>query len=110
MNKKIFFVIMLLLFASSVVFAFGAKEKDEPVTRVTGIVRLVGSSLFSEIVITNEETQWFIAKEETEKLFDLQHRTVIVEGIETVTEIFFANGHSAGFRRELKSIKIIKVE
>jgi len=109
MNKKIWFTVILLL-TTSMLFAFGAKEKDEPVTRVTGIVRLVGSSLFSEIVITNEETQWFIAKEETEKLFDLQHRTVIVEGIETVTEIFFANGHSAGFRRELKSIKIIKVE
>jgi len=42
-------------------------------------------------------------------LHDLQHRTVTVEGVETVTELYFANGLSAGARRELKNIKIIAV-
>ena len=111
MNKKIFFVFMFLLFASSMLFAFGAKEKDEPAEtiQVTGVVRLTGTSLFPELVISGEEARWHIAKDEMEKLFELQHQTVTLEAVETVTEIFFANGQSAGIRRELSRVKIINV-
>ena len=112
MNKKIWFVLMFLLLVSAIIFAFGAKEKDEPVEtiQVTGIVRLTGSSLFPELVITGEEEQWFVTKDEMEKLFDLQHHTVTVEAVETVTERFFAGGMSAGLHRELSNIKIINVD
>ena len=111
MNKRLF-IIMFLLFAASMLFAFGAREKEEPVEtiQVTGIVRLTGSSLFPELVITSEEEQWVITKDEMEKLFDLQHQTVTIEAVETVTERFFAGGLSAGIRRELSNIKILNVD
>jgi hypothetical protein len=48
--------------------------------------------------------------EEMDLLKDLQYRTVVVEGVETVVELRFANGLSAGERRTLREIKIISVE
>ena len=103
---------MFLLFASTMLFAFGAKEKEEELEtiQVTGIVRLTGTSLFPELVISGEDGQWFVTKDEMEKLFNMQHHTVTVEAVETVTEIFFAGGLSAGMRRELSNIKIINVD
>jgi hypothetical protein len=89
------------------VSAFGKKEK---VVQVTGVVRLVGTSLFSDIVITDSEGEWYVDKDDEAKLHDLQHQTVTVEGVETIREMKFANGMSAGKRRELKKIKIISVE
>jgi len=90
----------------ALLFARGGKEKTKTV-QVTGIVRLVGNEPFSEIVITNSQDAWYIAREEREKLADLQQQTVTVEGEETVTELKFANGQSAGTRRELRNIRII---
>ena len=103
---------MFLLFTSAMLFSFGAKEKEEEVEtiQVTGIVRLTGTSLFPELIISGEDGQWVITKDEMEKLFDLQHHTVTVEAVETVTERFFAGGLSAGIRRELSNIKIINVD
>jgi hypothetical protein len=94
------------------VFSFGGKEKaKEPleIIQVTGIVRLVGNDNFPEIIISDSENSWVIAKGEMGKLHDLQHRTVTVEGEETVTELRFANGLPAGLRRELRNIRIIAV-
>jgi len=115
MNKNIFLIIMFFCLAASL-SAFGAKEKDGgktapavTVVQVTGVVRLVGSANFPELVIDNSQMIWYIPKEETDKLHDLQHRTVTVEGEETVIELKFANGMSAGTRRELKNIIIISV-
>ncbi|MCL2175625.1 MAG: hypothetical protein FWB73_06245 [Treponema sp.] len=108
MIRKIF--VILFLFASVLMFAGGNKEKDVEKVQVTGVVRLVGPSLFSEIVISGMEYMWYIVKEEKNKLHDLQHRTVTVEGVESVRELKFANGRSAGIRRELRNIKIINIE
>jgi hypothetical protein len=90
------------------VSAFGNKEKEN-VVQATGVVRLVGTSLFPEIVITGFDKEWYIEKNEMDKLHDLQHRTVTVEGVETTRELTFASGIPAGTRRELKKIKIISV-
>jgi len=114
-NKRFLFLsaVFLLLFPA-LLPAWGGKEKANPsqetVVQVTGVVRLVGSSLFPELVITGSDYEWYIAKEDSDKLHDLQHRTVTVEGIETVTELNFANGTPAGTRRELQKIKIITVQ
>jgi hypothetical protein len=116
MNRIPLLVIVFLCLAMSLP-AFGSKEKDNSKTapatvivRVTGVVRLVGNANFSELIIDNSQTAWYIAKEETKKLNDLQYRTVTVEGEETVTELKFGNGMSAGTRRDLKNIKIISVD
>jgi hypothetical protein len=89
------------------VSAFGKKEK---VIQVTGVVRLVGTDLFREIVITGSESEWYAAKDEMDKLHDLQQRTVTVEGVETLKDLTSASGIPLGTRRELKKIKVISVE
>jgi len=116
MNRNLFLAPLFLCLAASLP-AFGAKEKDSAkaapavtVVRVTGIVRLVGTANFPELLIDNSQMSWYIAKDEMNKLRDLQHRTVTVEGEETVTELKFGNGLSAGLRRDLKNIRIISVD
>jgi hypothetical protein len=106
---------MLFLCLAASLYAFGAKEKDSGkdhpvVIQVTGIVRLVGNANFPELQIVNAQMVWYIARDEMDKLYDLQHRTVTVEGEETVMELKFGNGLSAGTRRDLKNIKIISVD
>jgi len=132
------------------VFSFGKKEKpQEPspqIVRVTGIVRLVGSANFPEIVISaaaeNSDdpaeagpaaggqanpadsgnvieiqidgnrgaAEWYVPKDEMDKLNHLQHRTVTVEGEEIIIQLRFANGLAAGIRRELRNVRIISVD
>jgi len=108
MNRNLFFALLFLCLAASL-SALGAKEKA-PVIQVTGVVRLVGTANFPELQIKGSQMTWYIADKEMKKFSDLQHRTVTVEGEETVTELKFANGMSAGKRRELKNIKIISIE
>ena len=107
MNKHIIFL-LLLVFLVAVLPARGNREK-ESVIRVTGMVRLVGNEPFAELIIQGEDRHWYIAPEEDHHLQELQHRTVTVEGIETVFELRFANGLPAGERRTLRNIRIISI-
>lgn len=116
MNRNILLITLFLCLAASL-SAFGTKEKDSgktapgvTVIQVTGVVHLVGTANFPELQIKNSQASWYIAKDERNKLNDLQHRTVTVEGEETVRELHFANGMSAGLRRELRNIRIIAVQ
>jgi len=112
MNRKFFLALLFVCFAASL-SAFGVKEKDSgkaQVIKVTGVVRLVGTANFPELLIENSQGVWYIARDEMNKLHDYQYRTVTVEGGETVTELKFGNGMSAGTRRDLKNIKIISVD
>jgi hypothetical protein len=106
--KKKLLLVLILFPVVSVLFPLGNRDKTAQVM-VTGVVHLVGTSLFPEIVIINAENTFFIAMEDMNKLHDLQHRTVTVEGEEYVIELQFANGRSAGIRHELRNIRIIKV-
>ena len=113
MSKRVCFFALFLLCVPMLIPALGGKEKDKAknnIVQVSGTVRLVGTSLFPEIVITGAENEWYVEKEEMSKLYDLQHRKVTVEGKETVVEMRFANGLSAGERRTLRKIKIISIE
>ena len=96
----------------NVVEKIGEDETEVTATtlvQVTGIVRLVGSSPITEIVITGPDKEWYVSREDDRLLRELQHRTVTVEGYESVFELRFANGFYAGQRRELKDIKIIAI-
>ena len=97
---------LFFLFLTVTIPAWGNKEKGTPV-EITGIVRLVGSSPINELVITGPEGEWYIEKDEEHKLKDLQYQIVTVQGMETVIQLTFVNGMSAGERRTLKKIKII---
>ena len=119
MNRKYrFALIALFLCLPAVLFAWGKKEEKKPsaaqdkgtVIQVSGRVRLVGNNPFPELVITGDRAEWYIGKNDEYKLKDLQHRTVTVEGLETIEKFTFANGLPAGERRILKSINIIRVD
>ncbi|MDR1802957.1 MAG: hypothetical protein LBQ94_05065 [Treponema sp.] len=84
--------------------------EENLLVQVTGRVRLVGNEPFTELVITGENRDWYIEKDEQDKLRDLQQRTVTVEGIESVTALYWANGLPAGNRYSLKDIRIIQIE
>jgi hypothetical protein len=111
MNKRRLFLIGLILLCAGTLFARGKKEKEEnppvQIVKITGVVRLVGNDNFSELVISNTEGEWYIANEEKDKLHQLQQQTVTVEGEESVFEMRFAGGMSAGTRRTLRNIRII---
>jgi hypothetical protein len=123
MNKAFRLILLpFLLCLAMILPAWGRKDKSAPVqeehnasqqntvVRVTGTVRLVGSEPFPELVITGTDKQWYIDKDDEHLLKNLQHRTVTVEGIESVIALTFANGLSAGERRMLRNIRIISVE
>jgi hypothetical protein len=111
--SRAFFLALFFLCVTMLMPALGGKEKNTAknnIVQVSGTVRLVGTSLFPEIVITGSDKEWYVEKEEMFKLNDFQHRVVTVEGEETVIERQFANGLSAGVRRTLRNIRIISIE
>jgi len=128
LNNRFYFNFVLMFFCMAAVLpAWGKKEKSPDAVcrvQVSGKVRLVGSSAVSEIVIAGSQLlpdrqegdglsaviEWYVANDEKHKLNDLQHRTVTVEGDETVLELKFASGLPAGKRRELKNIRIIAIQ
>jgi hypothetical protein len=89
-NLRVIVLIGLLISCMTIVYAGGNKEKEPAVERrivqVTGLVRLVGSAPLNELVISSPDGEWYITRSEMSKLFDLQHRTVTVEGEETIRE------------------------
>ena len=85
-------------------------EEETGIVEAAGVVRLVGTGLFPQLVITGTDREWYITKEEESLLWDLQNLKVIVEGEETTQQLKFANGLPAGVMRTLKNIKIITVE
>jgi len=85
-------------------------EPQNTLVQVSGRVRLVGTSLFPELVISGPDTEWYIDSNDIHKLTDLQHQTVTVEGAETVIQLTWASGRPAGERRTLKDITIISIK
>jgi len=77
--------------------------------KVTGRVRLVGTGIFNDLIISGEH-QWYIAKDDREKLHNLQQQTVTVEGDEKIVELKLLNNLGSIYRRELSNIKIISIE
>jgi hypothetical protein len=109
---------LLLLCSASLAGGLGSREKKreapraedtetpERRVRVSGRVRLVGGGPFPQMVITGEDREWYIEREEESKLLDLQQRLVTVEGTESYRDLNFANGSPAGRRYTLKNIKV----
>ena len=131
MNRALHFALIPLIFCLATALpAWGRKDKSVPlpeekssmaqeeqrpsvqstVVQASGRVRLVGSSMFSNFVITGEDNEWYIDKNDELLFKDLQHRTVTVEGLESIEQLTFASGVPAGERRTLKYIKIISIE
>ncbi|MDR1256875.1 MAG: hypothetical protein LBJ86_03950 [Spirochaetaceae bacterium] len=88
----------------------GEAEPQNRLVRVSGRVRMVGTGIFPELVITGDDREWYIDKNEQTKLTDLQQRRVTVEGYESYSNLTFANGLPAGRRYTLKNIKLVNIE
>jgi hypothetical protein len=101
---------LIFLCAAINASALGSKEKDgskPQKVEVSGIVRLVGNSPFSSLVISGDR-EWYIVPEEQNKLMDLQQQMVTVKGQEFYYDRTFANGTPAGRQYYLKNIVIVK--
>ncbi|GHS88325.1 hypothetical protein FACS189487_06330 [Campylobacterota bacterium] len=102
-------VLPLFLLAVSLGACTSKKDTPAPIAiEAVGKVRLVGSSIRREIVISGEGREWYIKPEEQRKLSEFQQQIVRVKGNETSIELKFANGVSAGTRYFLTDIEIIK--
>ena len=110
MNKKIICCFCVLLFLCTIVLFADDDQENPDIIQVTGVVRLIGTGNFPQIVITTEDKEWYLPKEDADKLFNLQHRKVTVEGEGSKRELKFASGRSAGTRYELRNIKIISID
>ena len=101
---------MLLIPLAFVSFvSFGSRDDPEAIV-ITGRVRLVGTALFSDLVVTDEEYDWYLENEDRQKLANMEQRRVTVQGRPEYEELFFASGRSAGTKRYLRDIKLIRVE
>ena len=109
-KKKYLLLLGVFLIFVSDLPARGNRQPAPNIVQIRGLVRIVGNNPFSEPLISNSENTWYIYSEERQQFYDLQHNIVTVEGEETVTERRFANGDLAGYRRELRNIRIISVE
>jgi len=87
----------------------GTEDTGE-VIEVTGRVRLVGTSLFPSLLVSTEECEWEIGREDWDLLFDLQHRIVTVRGRETFQDRYFAGGLFAGRHFSLSDVVLVRVE
>ena len=106
MNNKIVFLLIIFL-CVSVLYAKGNSDSKLPEIEVTGRVRLVGSSLFTSLVISTSEKEWYIEQKDQQKLWQCQQQIVTVKGKEYYQDLTYANGTPAGRQYFLKDIKII---
>jgi hypothetical protein len=82
-------------------------ETLPPPLRVRGRVRLVGNMPFPQLVISDEEYDWYVEGADEALLRGYEQRTVQVEGSVEYRDLILANGQKIGTRRLLRNIKII---
>jgi hypothetical protein len=87
-----------------------AETKVLETVRVTGRVRLVGSGVFTELVITGAAGEWHTESQDRGKLINLQQRIVTVEGKLDSLDMTLPNGKSLGAWLILRDITVISSE
>ena len=76
---------------------------------VTGRVRLVGTSVFNDIVISDSEGRdWYVEGEDREKLAAKEQQQVTVRGSAETRDIILADGKKAGVRFILRNITLLE--
>jgi hypothetical protein len=102
-------LLLTLFFAGNNLMSAGLQDPDYPkgTITVTGRVRLVGTALFSSLVVTdNRNRDWYVEGADREKLARLEQRQVTVTGTAEYRDIVLADGEKAGVRRFLRNIKV----
>ena len=109
-SMKIRFFLILILACAAVLYARGSTEAPEAALRTvqaSGMVRMVGSAPLTSLVISGDEREWYIEREEQHKLQPFQQQRVTVKAREYYRDLAFANGSPAGRQYYLKDIKVI---
>ncbi|MDR2607951.1 MAG: hypothetical protein LBC57_06120 [Treponema sp.] len=76
---------------------------------VKGRVRLVGTDLFSSLVITDEKDQdWYVEEKDRPLLSRYQQQVVTVKGRPDYRDLVLANGKKAGVHSYLLDISIVQ--
>jgi hypothetical protein len=84
-------------------------RKTENEVLVKGRVRLVGTDLFSNLVITDEKDQdWYVEEKDRSLLSRYQQQTLTVKGRPDYRDFVLANGKKAGVRSYLLDISIVQ--
>ena len=104
-------IIVIICMSTALTYAGGSSDTStkpgQGTVQVNGRVRLVGSAPLYNLVITSEDREWYIIREEQDKLWLYQQQTVRVKATEYYLDLEFANGSPAGRRYFLKDIRII---
>jgi hypothetical protein len=100
----------VFLLCSAMAPAMGMGEEKPETIRVSGVVRLVGSSPGTELLLSNESREWYIEAKDRDKLWNFQQRSVVVEGEEKIELLRLADGRPGGERRYLLNIRIIETD
>jgi hypothetical protein len=108
--SKFFLAVFLIIAAAGGLAALGQKDEEFPKGKITvsGRVRLVGTAIFSQLVITDDKDRdWYVEGEDRKKLSRMEQRTVKVKGTTEYEDIILANGENVGVRRFLRKITIV---
>lgn len=76
--------------------------------QVYGLVRLVGSGVRPEAVISADDGEWYINRSEQDPFIKLQQQWVHAEGAAGFWDMILANGVSLGTRRILRDIRLLE--
>jgi hypothetical protein len=88
----------------------GEGAKIPETVRVTGRVRLVGSGVYTELVISGDGGEWHTEPRDRSKLINFQQRIVTVEGKLDVQELILPNREQPGRWLILRDITVISGE
>jgi hypothetical protein len=119
------FAVLLILAAAPLLQARGARDSSAggegqvpgfyenartgALVEVTGLVRLVGSEPFPELVITGRDNQvWYIAQEDRAVLRKFEQQTVTVRGVVRREERMLANGKRLEDRLVLSAVVVVE--
>jgi hypothetical protein len=78
-----------------------------PLLEVRGKVRLVGNMPFPELVISDDEHDWYLEGADEVLLRGYEQQIVHIEGRPEYHDLILANGQKIGIRHLLRNIKII---
>jgi hypothetical protein len=83
--------------------------KSGQTVELSGIIRLVGSEPFPELVLSDTGgNDWYIARESRALVSGYEQVTVTIRGKVELKEMVLTNGRSLGYRRILSDLVLLK--
>ncbi len=108
-NRRV--TLLILLVSAATLPALGSKDAKNETSAQTvtarGLVRMIGSSPRTSLVLSGENREWHIDEKDRKKIMPFQQQVITIEGTEYYLDLTFANGRPAGRLYYLKNIKIL---